>query len=542
MEEVNENGAQTNTELKEITHINNAITATPYQKLIKKSLQRGALTFVAVVPFAIKDILVGVIFGVLDVKTFAAFSPISSITLAANVLFNSPSAATGIKIGHDYKAQKSHDALARIVQAGGLLAIIFSLPTYGIFSSAKPLLLALNQEMAVANITQSFFWAYLPATTIYFLRYASFQIMSGLHSQIWPLAINWLNTGILCSLLTYIFALGKLGMPMLKEKGYGYALLTDQYASLFIYLLVFALAKQFKQYQFFKPRAGIMKKLWSLIKLGSPIMLAVLGEIACLISFSIMAGAISEDALVTQSIAGLYLALLVLFSQTIFQTTSILVSRAIGEKKYYDVKRYAIINSLIACSLPLITLILSCSIPNLLMSPFIDPHAERNTQIATMTRKILPIMASCEIIDGLRMSYSGALLGMQNVYIPTAVNSLIQLLISIPLMYIFGFKTNLGVLGLFVGYGLGLAILSIFMPLYFHRCNQTMLSARTSTVIVEELSSAPSQDIFLSSQGNSSSFFKRAPSKESNENINSMIEPVDKNSFHMDEIQYKSPQ
>jgi MATE family multidrug resistance protein len=447
-----------------------------YRKAFKQTLATGGSIFSIVAAVNLNTFLSGLILSDIDRTTLAATSLINAEKLGVLALFAAPITALGFIIGHDIKANASSDDIARTVQAGYLLALGYSIPAFIIFSSTKPILIALGQETDIAAVSQSFFLAFLPGTLAYFIRFNTNHFANGLNKRL-KLAPIEIASSIISLPLTYILVLGKFGAPKLGALGYGLAQSVENCMSLIGYQSMVFLHKDFANYKLFKPRWNYLNTFKRLLKKGAPVMLAYAGEQAVLLAFPLMAGVMGENQLIAQNVLTLYLNLLTPVSFALFVTSSVLHGRAYGAKQISNIKRYTTACLSISLVLPLTSLIIFSIKPTLVMRLLIDPTDIANRDIVNMLETALPLMAVSNGFDSIRLVLAGALLGMQDINVPTLVNFATQLLIAITLMYTLGFHTSLEVAGTMAGYGISSFALVLFC---LYRWN-----ARTSQIALE---------------------------------------------------------
>lgn len=447
-----------------------------YKSIFKNTLSTAILFSGGVLAEAFNSFLTAISLRNLTREEFDASSLIRSTLFMLNNLLAAPLAAISITVGYDDKNGKSHHEIARTAQAGVILANFCAVPAVAVLCAIKPLLISFGQKGDIPNIVQSFFWIYLAGVIPNYIRTTSFQFMNGLHKQKWAFIINVVISGLLPPAVTYLLISDEVGVS-LGIKGYGIAYLTETWLGFLAYQMALSLDKNFKVYKMFKPRGGYYEPFKKLVKLGVPIAFAFLGEVGISICLSTMAGALGEEALTVQNIAALYMNILLIPTVSIFNSIAILVSRSLGEGSLHDVRRYTLAGLLVASILPGLGIILCSTVSNQLTRVFISQDNENNISIFRTSAVTLPVMATGQLFDAIRSIFSGVLLGMQNVNIPTLVNVGVELLVTIPLMYIFGFLTDLGVSGLFLGDAIGGLSLAILMGIIWYREDQQLRKA-----------------------------------------------------------------
>lgn len=79
------------------------------------------------------------------------------------------------------------------------------------------------------------------------------------------------------------------------------------------------------------------------------------------------------------------------------------------------------------------------------------------------------IMAMLQIADGVQATSLGALRGMSDMNMPTVITLLAYWPLALPAAYIMGFTLELGAVGVWLGYTLGLAVAAIALPWRFYK-------------------------------------------------------------------------
>jgi len=89
--------------------------------------------------------------------------------------------------------------------------------------------------------------------------------------------------------------------------------------------------------------------------------------------------------------------------------------------------------------------------------------------VVTTAAAMFIVVALIQVADGVQSTALGALRGAQDFVWPTAFTLGCYWLFALPLGAILGFATDLGALGLWAGYGLGIALAGAVLPLRFWR-------------------------------------------------------------------------
>ena len=89
-------------------------------------------------------------------------------------------------------------------------------------------------------------------------------------------------------------------------------------------------------------------------------------------------------------------------------------------------------------------------------------------QVISISASLLIIAAFFQLSDGTQVVCLGALRGMKDVTIPTVITLIAYWVIGLPMSYIFAFKLNFGVQGVWYGLSLGLTTAAILLFLRFN--------------------------------------------------------------------------
>ncbi|MFN7096054.1 MAG: MATE family efflux transporter [Gammaproteobacteria bacterium] len=377
-------------------------------------------------------------------------------------LLSAPVGVLSVLVSAAIKGQKPNEEIAAIFQAGLLTGVVFSLP-YILFAALnKYILVACGQDPVIAEEVQDFFWGYLPSITPFFLQYAAAQFFLGAQKRILTVAIDAGGTALSLG-LTYIFSYGLGALPRQGMRGYGFAKTVATLLCVAGYGLLLQFYPYFRSYRLFSCQWQLKEKIIVILKLGLPVMVAVFGEIGLQFASVLMAGALGREYLIAQSIVAAYNSLMVISILGFFRATSILVSGAVAQTRFNDVNRYILSGTVLTSLAPLIFLAGSLLIPRTLANVFLNSADEVNPVITNMLKLNLPLSAGNDLLDGIRLVLMGALLGKQDVIIPTIGNLITQLFIMLPLMYVLAFHTQLELAGLQIGNMIGIVLMSTLM-------------------------------------------------------------------------------
>jgi MATE family multidrug resistance protein len=97
--------------------------------------------------------------------------------------------------------------------------------------------------------------------------------------------------------------------------------------------------------------------------------------------------------------------------------------------------------------------------------------------VVQLATAMFVVVALIQVADGIQSTAYGALRGMTDYRVPTAITLCTYWLFALPLAGTLGFAADLGPLGVWGGYGLGIVIAAILLPLRFWHLTRARLSA-----------------------------------------------------------------
>jgi MATE family multidrug resistance protein len=82
------------------------------------------------------------------------------------------------------------------------------------------------------------------------------------------------------------------------------------------------------------------------------------------------------------------------------------------------------------------------------------------------------VAAFFQLSDGVQVVALGALRGIRDVKVPTIITLIAYWIIALPMSYVFAFKFNMGILGIWYGLFLGLTSAAVLLFLRFNKVSK----------------------------------------------------------------------
>ncbi len=348
--------------------------------------------------------------------------------------------------------------IGNYLQQGWTLALVISIPIIILFWHISSFLLFFGQSVAIVQIVQSFFHAYVWGIVPLMFLACNQQLCYGTHKQ------NLVTVSSLLSVLVFLFfayalIFGKFHMPRLEVAGLGYAMVIQMWFAFIFTTVCFYTDSHFKDFDLFHYRAhkdwGSIKQMF---KIGWPISLQMSGEVSSFFVVSAMAGWLGINQLAAFQVIAQYIVLIIVPIFAISQASGILIGQACGAKQFHEIKRLGNICIGIGLVLSAISSILFIACPRLLASLYMDVHNPANAQTLHFVVILFAVFAVSQIFDTVRNVGTGALRGLYDTKFPMYTGLAGIWLIGIPLGYLFAFTFHWNIGGIAVGSLIGMII------------------------------------------------------------------------------------
>lgn len=257
--------------------------------------------------------------------------------------------------------------------------------------------------------------------------------------------------------LNYLLIFGKWGFPELGILGAGVATLIARIFMAVGFFLIFKKRKLFRNITRYIDLQSIDKKiLRELFELGFPISAQMLLEVAAFAVSGIMAGWLGEISLASHQIA------LSLASMTFMLAAGVGSATTIRVAHYFSKKDFK--NLIMAANASTHIVLAFMGVCGVLLYVFSDelPYFYTNdTAVVKLSAILLIATAIFQLFDGLQVVMLSILRGLGDVKHAMRYAFVAYLLINLPVGYLLAFTFEMGTLGLWLGFIVGLAIAGV---------------------------------------------------------------------------------
>ena len=402
--------------------------------------------------------------------------PLASVTIAFSVMIPFMMLGIGISYGISPLIAKADgesnprevasvfkNSLLLNMGAGILIALLLYV--------SSPLLRNLNQPEQVVEMAIPFFelLAISMVPLMFFQTYRQFAEGLAITRQAMYISISG---NLLNILLNYLLIPGRFGFPALGVEGAGYATLISR---IYMGLAMFAFimySPRFKKYRNLDQVVYSLKKVGRLFKMSIPVGIQLGLESGAFGFAAIMIGWLGvADEIAAHHIALNMAAVSYMAATGIAAAGSVRVGNEFGKGDYTKLR----IAGLSAFHI-VILFMGACAITFVLLRDYLPHLYIQDVKIESLTSSLLLICAFFQLSDGIQVVGLGALRGIGDVKIPTAIALISYWLIGIPIGYVFAFAYGLGTEGVWYGLFLGLLVAACALFIRFHIKSKDLLS------------------------------------------------------------------
>jgi len=388
--------------------------------------------------------------------------------------------AVGPMVSQAAGARES-ETIERSVRQGLWLGVFLALPAFAILWYIEPVLLALGQEpqtaARAADYLRAVAWAFLPACWFTALR----SFVEGLARPLPVTIITILGVGLNVGANT-VLMFGAWGIPAMGLVGTGYAT-TIVFWTMFVLLVLLALRlKPFSTYAVFQRlRVPDGQVLGELVRIGAPMGISRGVEAGLFMITALMVGTLGTTALAAHQVAIQCAAFTFMIPVGISIAGSVRVGQAAGREDPGAVRRAGLVSMLCATAVMTVAAVVFWTLPNLLVSLYLDVSEPGNTGVVRLAVHLLGVAAVFQVFDGVQVAASGALQGLKDTRVPMLIAIATYWGIGLTSGWWLGLRLDWGAVGLWWGLVGGLAAASVLLTARFLRTTREGKLAASDT-------------------------------------------------------------
>lgn len=319
-----------------------------------------------------------------------------------------------------------------------------------------------QQPPAVEELAKEYFLLISLSTFPMFAGFGVKNFTDGL-SYTKPAMVVTLVGVVFNVFLNWLFIYGNWGMPALGLNGAGYATISSRIFIFVVLLLYVYKSPLFKEYRAFKKGIDLKSAhLKEIFKIGFPSGMQYFFEVGAFSFANIMTGWLGAFQSAAHQIALTLAAVSYMVSLGVSAAGSIRVSTAFGDDDAMAAKRAGYTALFIISGFMVVSAIVF-----LTMNTILPPLFNAQIEVVNYAASLLLIAALFQFSDGAQAVGLGILRGLKDVKYPTAVTLVAYWLLGLPCAYLFAFKWDMNVQGIWYGLTIGLTISAIFLTRRF---------------------------------------------------------------------------
>lgn len=207
---------------------------------------------------------------------------------------------------------------------------------------------------------------------------------------------------------------------------------------------------------------------WARVRLqlreGLPLCLGYAGEGGAYAFTGIMIGWLGATALAAHQVANAVAGLAYVIPLGMAGAVAIRIGQAIGGSRRDRLR------PILKAGLVIVTMWQSAvAVTFLLAGPAIARALSEDPEVVALAATLFLVLALMQIADGVQSTALGALRGMMDNRVPTAITLAAYWPVALPAAYFTGFVLGNGAVGVWLGYTVGITVAAIALPLRFWR-------------------------------------------------------------------------
>lgn len=289
------------------------------------------------------------------------------------------------------------------------------------------------------------------------------QFLEGISDVNPPMYLS-ISANLVNAFLNWVLIFGNLGFEPMGLDGAGWATFTTRW--LMALALMFYVIKSAKysvyntslRFKSFNTR--MIKKL---VGIGLPSGFQYFLEVAAFAFGAIMVGWIGTVQLAAHQIAINLASATYMVVLGISAAGTIRVGNAVGEKSIHNTRVAGFSAIALATSVMFVFGILFIILRNYLPLIYIN-----DVNVIELASSLLIVAALFQIFDGIQATAFGILRGLTDVTVPLIIVFASYWLFAIPLGYYLAFNLELGAVGVWIGFAVGLFLVALFLAIRFN--------------------------------------------------------------------------
>lgn len=363
-----------------------------------------------------------------------------------------------------------------VVQQGLIVAIALGFPLTLLVRNMEPILQGLGQSPDLIPLMVVYLkavsWGAIPGLLVAVLR----SFVSALSKPRPVMLVVMLGT-VINVVANYTLMFGLLGLPRLGLAGIGYASALSFWSMLLLLTGYILLNREFQHYPILGGTFRFDLKLsQQLLQIGVPMGVLSLVEAGMFTLTTLLMGWLGTIPLAAHQIALQTAALTFMVPMGIGLGTTVQVGQRLGQKDALGMRLAGFAGIGLGGVFMLMMAIAIWLMPQPIVSLYLDVQDPANQEVVTLAIRLLLVAAIFQIVDGVQVTATGALRGMQDTRIPMIIGIISYWGIGLTSGYLLGFRFGMGSVGLWLGWAIGLLVAALVLTWRFVRASRVRVN------------------------------------------------------------------
>ncbi|WP_067218661.1 MATE family efflux transporter [Stappia indica] len=368
-----------------------------------------------------------------------------------------------IPLAAQARGQGQARELRRAVRMGFWFVALYSVPAWAVMWHTEELLIALGQKPEVAALAGGYarimMISLLPSLLTMALR-SFITVMERAQAVLWATIAG----AVLNAIVNYVLIFGHFGFPRLELVGAAIGSVITATVTLLLLVGYVLRDRQLRRYHVFgRIWRSDWPKLAEIVRLGWPIAVTLLVEVALFSGTSVLMGWIGTIELAAHGIATQLASITFMVPIGIGQAAMIRIGLAAGRGDRPGVGRAGWTGFGIGMAFMGACAIAFWVIPGTLVGLFLDFDNPDAANVFAIGVGFLAVAALFQVFDGAQVIGGSLLRGLSDTKVPMIMAIVGYWGVGMTGAYILGFPLGLGGIGIWLGLAAGLAFVSVLV-------------------------------------------------------------------------------
>lgn len=376
--------------------------------------------------------------------------------------------------------EKDRTMAQRVLSHGVVLCTILGVSLFLLVFSARKLMYDMGQPPEVVSLAFPYL-KWVAASLIPLIIFQAYKQFTDGLSRTRPAMYATVFSNLVNISLNYLLIFGYGGFPAMGVEGAAIGTMIARSTAVVFILFYIQFHAMFEGYSlkigWKNLRLGLFKKILSL---GLPSALQMFFEVAFFTMAIWMSGILGKNAQAANQIALNLSAMTFMFAMGLGVVAMIRVGNQLGMKAYTDLRRIAISLFLLIGLFDVVFCAIYLNFNEYLPWIYLEYHGDNTPadtlEVVAIAASLLLVSGFFQITDGLQAVILGALRGIQDVNVPTALTFISYMVVGLPVSYYLGLHTELKAMGIWIGLLTGLSCSALLLFLRFNQQTKKLLN------------------------------------------------------------------